>query len=1018
MAAALARASGEVDRAGLARALADQVRGEVRFDDGSRALYATDGSNYRQVPIGVVLPRDLDDVVHTVAAAREFGAPVLSRGGGTSLAGQCCNVAVVMDFSKYMHRVLEIDPERRQARVEPGCVLDDLRHAAEAHGLTFGPDPATHTHCTLGGMLGNNSCGAHSLLCAKHGIGLRTSDNTERLTVLTYDGLGLEVGPTTEPELDAIIRAGGRRGEIYRGLRALRDRYADLIRAKMPQLPRRVSGYSLDELLPERGFNVARALIGTESTCVTILEATLRLVPAPRARSLLLLGFRDVYTAADRVGEILPHHPTALEGMDRCLFDWVRAKGDEDADLALLPPGGGWLLVEFGGESKEDSDAQARALMDRLAGGSDAPAMKLYDDPHEEARIWRVREGGLGSTAWVPGRPDTWEGWEDSSVPPERIGDYLREFNALLRRYEYETALYGHFGQGCVHCRIPFDLYTAEGIRRFRTFLDEAADLVVRFGGSLSGEHGDGQSKAELLPRMYGPELVQAFGEFKAIWDPTGRMNPGKVVDPAPITSHLRLGTDYDPPEPATYFRYPADRGTFARAALRCVGVGECRRESGGVMCPSYRATREERHSTRGRARLLWEMLNGHVLTDGWRSNAVREALDLCLACKGCKHDCPVGVDMATYKAEFLAHYYAGRLRPRQAYAFGWIHQWARLASRLPAVANLLTHTPGLANMAGWAVGMAADRQAPTFAPERFKRWFGRRERGPRARPVLLWADTFNDFFHPETAQAAVAVLERAGFRVYVPRAELCCGRPLYDYGFLGMARRRLRQILRALRRPIRAGLPMVVLEPSCASVFRDEMLNLLPNDEDARRLAGQTCTLDELLTRRAPEFALPTLSGRALLQGHCHHKSVLDFSGEEALLRRIGLELDTPEPGCCGMAGAFGFEAGAHAEVARACGERALLPAVRAAGDATLVIADGFSCREQIAQGTRRTALHLAEVLELAFARGKGAPREAPPESALVRRRRTAERRARRRAAVVAGVAGAAAWTLARQDR
>jgi FAD/FMN-containing dehydrogenase/Fe-S oxidoreductase len=989
----------------------------VRFDEGSRALYATDGSNYRQVPIGVVLPRDLDDVVHTVAAAREFGAPVLSRGGGTSLAGQCCNVAVVMDFSRYMHRVLEIDPARRLARVEPGCVLDDLRHAAEAHGLTFGPDPATHTHCTLGGMLGNNSCGAHSLLCAKHGIGLRTSDNTERLTVLTYDGLGLEVGPVSETELEAIIRAGGRRGEIYGGLRALRDRYADLIRAKMPRLPRRVSGYSLDELLPEHGFNVARALIGTESTCVTILEATVRLVPAPRARSLLLLGFRDVYTAADRAGEILPHHPTALEGMDRCLFDWVRAKGDEDADLALLPPGGGWLLVEFGGESKEETDAQARVLMDQLAAGPDAPAMKLYDDPTEEARIWKVREGGLGSTAWVPGRPDTWEGWEDSAVPPERIGDYLREFNALLRRYDYETALYGHFGQGCVHCRIPFDLYTAEGIRRFRSFLDDAADLVVRFGGSLSGEHGDGQSKAELLPRMYGPELVQAFREFKAIWDPAGRMNPGKVVDPAPITSHLRLGTDYHPPAPATYFHYPNDRGAFARAALRCVGVGECRRESGGVMCPSYRATREERHSTRGRARLLWEMLNGDVLSGGWRNPAVREALDLCLACKGCKHDCPVTVDMATYKAEFLAHYYAGRLRPRQAYAFGWIHQWARIASAAPAMANLLTHAPGLADVAGWAVGMAPERRAPAFAPERFKRWFRRRGRRTGGRPVLLWADTFNDFFHPETAQAAVAVLERAGFRVYVPRVELCCGRPLYDYGFLGMARRWLRQILRTLRRPIRAGLPMVVLEPSCASVFRDELLNLLPGDEDARRLARQTCTLDELLTRHAPELPLPTLRGRALVQGHCHHKSVLDFAGEEGLLRRLGLELSAPEPGCCGMAGAFGFEAGTHAEVARTCGERALLPAVRAAGEATLVIADGFSCREQIAQGTGRTALHLAEVLELAFARREGVPADGPPESGLIRRRRTAERRARGRAALVAGVAGAAVWTLARRD-
>jgi FAD/FMN-containing dehydrogenase/Fe-S oxidoreductase len=1007
-----------LDPAGLPGALSARVRGEIRFDDGSRALYATDGSNYRQVPIGVVLPRDLDDVIHTVAAAREHGAPILSRGGGTSLAGQCCNAAVVMDFSKYLHRVLEIDPVRRLARVEPGCVLDDLRHAAEAHGLTFGPDPATHTHCTLGGMLGNNSCGAHSLLCAKHGLGLRTSDNTESLAILTYEGLGLRVGRTAEPELEAIIRGGGPRGEIYARLRALRDRYAGLIRERMPRLPRRVSGYALDELLPENGFNVARALIGTESTCVTILEATLRLVPAPKARSLLILGFEDVYHAADRVMEILPHKPTALEGMDRCLFDWVRAKGDEDADLALLPPGGGWMLVEFGGESKEDSDAQARALMNRLSSGPNPPSMKLYDDPAVEARIWKVREGGLGSTAWVPGRPDTWEGWEDSAVPPQRVGEYLREFNALLKRYEYETALYGHFGQGCVHCRIPFDLYTADGIRRFRSFLDEAADLVVRFGGSLSGEHGDGQSKAELLPKMYGPELIQAFREFKAIWDPQGRMNPGKVVDPAPITSHLRLGTDYNPPAPATYFRYAADRGAFARAALRCVGVGECRRESGGVMCPSYQVTREEMHSTRGRARLLWEMLNGEVLTDGWRSDAVREALDLCLACKGCKHDCPVDVDMATYKAEFLAHYYAGRLRPRQAYAFGWIHGWARLASMAPVAANLVTQAPGLGRLAGWLVGMAPERQAPAFAPERFKHWFRHHQGRRGGRPVVLWADTFNDFFHPETAQSAVAVLERAGFRVHVPRAELCCGRPLYDYGFLGMARRRLQEILRALRGAIQAGTPLVVLEPSCASVFRDELPNLLPHNEDARRLSQLTMTLDELLDRHAPEFRWPTLQGRAVVQGHCHHKSVLDFGGEERLLRRLGLEIETPEPGCCGMAGAFGFEAGSHVEVARACGERALLPAVRASEGGDLVIADGFSCREQIAQGTGRTALHLAQVLELAFAREAGAPAERPPEIPVLRRRDAAETRARRRAGLAAVAAGAAVWMLARRDR
>ncbi|MGN6393810.1 MAG: FAD-binding and (Fe-S)-binding domain-containing protein [Gemmatimonadales bacterium] len=1008
-----------VDGERLASALAERVRGEVRFDEGSRALYATDGSNYRQAPIGVVLPRDVEDVVHTVALAREFGAPILSRGGGTSLAGQCCNVAVLMDFSKYMHRVLEIDAERRLARVQPGCVLDDLRHAAEARGLTFAPDPATHTHCTLGGMLGNNSCGVHSLLASKHGLGLRTSDNTERLTVLTYDGVGLQVGPTPDHELDALVRAGGRRGEIYARLVALRDRYEEQLRHRMPHLPRRVSGYNLDELLPEHGFNVARALVGSESTCITILEATLKLVPAPRARSLLVLGFANVYDAADRVGEILPHMPTGLEGMDRCLFDWVRAKGDENADISLLPPGGGWLLVEFGGESKEDSDQQAHKLMDQLRAGSNPPAMKLFDDPADEHRIWKVREGGLGSTAWVPGHPDTWEGWEDSAVPPERVGPYLRRFNQLLTHYGYETALYGHFGQGCVHCRIPFDLYTADGVRTFRAFLDDASDLVLEFGGSLSGEHGDGQSRAELLPKMFGAELMQAFREFKSIWDPEWRMNPGKVMDPYPITSNLRLGPDYSPPDPATYFRYPGDRGSFARAALRCVGVGECRREGGGVMCPSYMATREEAHSTRGRARLLWEMLNGELVADGWRSEPVKDALDLCLACKGCKHDCPVNVDMATYKAEFLSHYYAGRLRPPHAYAFGWIHEWATLAAAAPALANAVTRAPGLRTLAGRAVGMAPERRAPAFAPERFKEWFLRHPvpAGTR-KPIVLWADTFNDFFHPETAQAAVEVLERAGFRVTVPRQELCCGRPLYDYGFLGMARRRLRRILHALRPTIQAGLPVVVLEPSCASVFRDELTNLLPHHEDARRLANQTCTLDEALARHAPDFHWPTLHGRALVHGHCHHKSVLGFDGELALLRRLGLDVATPEPGCCGMAGAFGFETGAHYDVSHTCGERALLPSVRGADESTMVVADGFSCREQIAQGTRRTALHLAQVLRLALAEGDGAAHEVPAERALVRRRRKAERRATVRTALLVGAvaAGTAAITLRRR--
>ncbi len=964
--------STDVDAGGLAAELRRSIRGEVRFDAGSRALYATDGSNYRQVPIGVVIPRDTDDVIHAMAAAREYGAPILSRGGGTSLAGQCCNVAVVLDFSKYMHRVIDIDPGQRLARVEPGCVLDDLRRAAEPHGLTFGPDPSTHTHCTLGGMLGNNSCGVHSLLCSKEGTGLRTSDNTEAMTIMTYDGTGMRVGPTEPRELETIIGAGGRRGQIYAALKALRDEYADEIRQRFPELPRRVSGYNLDELLPENGFNLARALVGTESTCVTILEASLRLVHSPPARSLLILGYPDVFTAGDHVMEVLQYEPTALEGIDKLLFEWVRDKGDKRANLALLPPGNGWLLVEFGGETKQDSDDQARRLMDELGRGSNPPSMKLYDNSVEEEMIWKVREGGLGSTAWVPGRPDTWEGWEDSAVPPAKIGAYLRDFRDLLARYDYTTSLYGHLGQGCVHCRIAFDLYTAKGIRKYRSFMDEATTLVVKYGGSLSGEHGDGQSRAEFLPKMFGERLVRAFREFKSIWDPYGKMNPGKVVDPYSITDNLRLGTGYDPPVLRTHFTYPHDRSSFTRAVLRCVGIGECRREGGGTMCPSYMATREERHSTRGRARLLWEMLNGGVVQGGWKNEAVKDALDLCLACKGCRSDCPVNVDMATYKAEFLSHYYKGRLRPRHAYAFGWVHVWSRLAGTAPMLANFFSQTPPFRDVAKWLAGVARERRLPPFAPRSFKAWFRTHEaRNSSGNPVVLWPDTFNNYFHPDVAIAAVEVLEDAGFRVLVPDQDMCCGRPLYDYGFLDMAERWLHRTLRIMRPQIRAGIPFVVLEPSCCAVFRDELANLFPNDEDARRLTGQVFLLSEFLQRKAADYRIPALDRQALVHGHCHHKSLMGMEDEEALLERMQLDYRSPESGCCGMAGAFGFERGDHYDVSVACGERVLLPAVREVGDDTLIIADGFSCHEQILQRTSRRPLHLAQVIKLALDRG-----------------------------------------------
>ena len=962
--------------------LRKMVRGEVRFDDGSRALYATDGSNYRQVPIGVVIPTSTDDVIATVAACRAFGAPLLSRGGGTSLTGGCCNVAVVMDFSKHLHNVLWIDPERRLARVQPGTQLDHLRLQAEKHGLTFAPDPSTHAYCTLGGMIGNNSCGVHSIM----GLGTgRTSDQVDELDILLYDGTRMTVGATSDDDYARIVAEGGRKAEVYAALRSLRDREADEIRRRFPnlaELPRRVSGYNLDDLLPERGFHVARALSGTEGTCVTVLEAQVHLVPSPRVKSLLVLGYPSVYEAGDHVMEALEAGPTGLEGMDDVLVSDMKQKGIHPEDIKLLPDGGGWLLVEFGGADKDESDAKAHRLMDRLKGVENPPTMKLFDDEWEEEHLWKVRESGLGATARIPGKPDAWEGWEDSAVSPPKVGAYLRDLRALLKKYDYNCALYGHFGQGCIHTRIDFDLKTADGVEKFRAFLDEAGDMVTSYGGSLSGEHGDGQSKAALLPKMFGEEIVRAFGEFKGIWDPSNRMNPHKVVDPYLPGENLRLGPHYHPPQLDTHFKFPNDKGSFAYATERCVGVGLCRKDESGTMCPSYMVTREESDATRGRTHLLFEMLQGDPMKGGWKSEPVKEALDLCLACKACRTECPMNVDMATYKAEFLSHYYEGRLRPRHAYAMGWIYWWARLASLAPNVANLVTHLPVVGKLFQAIGGISTQRTTPYFAPETFKAWWRRREPRNLGKPrVILWADTFNNHFHPQTAKAAVEVLEAAGFQVVVPPQSLCCGRPLYDFGMLDEAETLWREILGALRDEIEAGTPVVGLEPSCVAAFRDELTNLFPMDEDAKRLSQKTFILSEFLIEHAPGYTFPKLRRKAIVQKHCHHEHVLKFQDETAALAQLGLDFEVLDSGCCGMAGSFGFEA-EHYDVSVKVAERVLLPAVRAASPETLVIADGFSCREQIADLTGRGALHLAQVIQMAMREGPDGPRIDPPEA------------------------------------
>jgi len=996
--------SAPIDAVALAGALRAEIRGEVRFDDGSRALYATDGSNYRQVPIGVVLPRDVEDVLAAVAICHRFSAPLLCRGGGTSLAGQCCNLAVVVDFSKHMAEILEIDPVRRIARVQPGVILDRLRNAAEKHHLTFAPDPATHDHCTLGGMIGNNSCGVHSVMAGK------TDDNIEELEILTYDGTRMKVGETSSDELENIIGEGGRRGEIYGQLKGIAATYGDLVRKNFPKIPRRVSGYNLNHLLPENGFQVARALVGSEGTCATVLEATCRLVESPPARVLLVVAYPDVYQCADHVPEIMEHKPVGLEGIDDLLVDYTRRKAINSEGLSLLPEGCGWLLVEFGAQTALEAESQARTLMQTLSRNQSPPNMHLLANPTQARRVWEIRESALGVTSHVPGEPLNWEGWEDAAVAPEKLGGYLRDLRKMMAAYGYKGSLYGHFGHACVHTRINFDLQSKEGIAKFRKFVEEAADLVVSYGGSLSGEHGDGQSRAELLPKMFGPELMQAFREFKSAWDPDWKMNPGKLIEPYKIDENLRLGPEYAPWQPETRFHFPDDDGNFANAALRCVGVGKCRREEGGVMCPSYRATREEEHSTRGRAHLLWEMTQGEVIRDGWRSEEVKHSLDLCLACKGCKSDCPVAVDVATYKAEFLSHYHEGRVRPRSAYAFGNIDVWARLASHVPGVANLTTQLPVLRDIAKLVAGVARERNIPAFAPQSFRSWF--RIRGPRnlTRPQLvLWPDTFNNYFTPSAAKAAVNVLETAGFCVLLPKTNLCCGRPLYDFGMLDRAKRLLLQILDSLSPAIEAGIPVVGLEPSCVAVFRDELSNLFPHDHRAQALSRQTFLLSEFVETHAASFAFPRLERKALLHGHCHHKAIMKMTAEESILRRIGVDFLSPAPGCCGMAGSFGFEHDKY-DLSMAIGELELLPAVRRAPADWLIIADGFSCREQIAQGSDRHALHVAEVLQMAThegvanEQGNGSPLGEYLESREIQRHHGEIRRSMKRAGLGLG--------------
>lgn len=959
-------------------ALTERFGSAVRFDVSHRATYASDASNYRQVPIGVVVPASMNDFIEAVSICRRHGAPILMRGGGTSMNGQTVNSAVVFDLSVHCNGILELDPDARLALVEPGVVCDTLRDAAEVHGLTFAPDPSTHSRCTLGGMVANNSCGPHSVMAGK------TLENVESLEVVTYDGERFWVGPTSDEELENIIAAGGRRGQIYSDLRNLRDRYAASIRDRFPTIKRRVSGYNLDQLLPENGFNVARALVGTEGTCALTLKARVRLVTSPSQRVVLALGFPDIYVAADAVPEYQGFGPIAIEGLDRAIIRGLQARGLAAKEIALLPEGDAWVLIEFGDDTMEGAIEQAKLAQAYFETRPHevVPSALLITDSVTQRRLWSIRETGSSATQLSidPSVPDPQVGWEDAAVDPHRLGDYLRAFQALVDRYGFKTSLFGHFGDGCVHARITFNLRTAEGVFTFRAFIKEAAQLVVDYGGSLTGEHGDGQAKAEFLPIMYGEELMEAMREFKRIWDPESKLNPRKVIDAYRVDENLRMGPTYKVVTLATKlnFRSPEGNG-FQRAVERCVGMGKCRSDQAGTMCPSYRATREERYSTRGRARLLWEMLQGEVITDGWNSEAVKEGLDTCLSCKGCRSDCPTHTDMASYKAEFLAQYHRTRRRPRQALTMGRIGDWAPLAARFPRVVNVLTHSPGLSRLSKLIGGVAPERELPKFALKSFRKL--QRAKTPDQEvaqhglpKVVLWVDTFCEHFHPEVAVAAQNVLRHAGFKAVLPATPLCCGRPLYDFGYLDLAREKLARVLDVLSSQLSddpsTPLAVVGLEPGCMSVFKDELLKLFPDDPRAKALSDKVFLIGDFLHSHG--YEPPQLEADVLVHTHCHQKSLFGSTGEVALLKKMGVRSTLLDSGCCGMAGSFGFNP-KHADISKAVGELVLLPAIRKLPVTSVVLTNGFSCREQIRQGTGREVMHLVELLQLAHDRHPG---------------------------------------------
>jgi FAD/FMN-containing dehydrogenase/Fe-S oxidoreductase len=910
---------------------------EVDDSPRRRAEYSSDASLYRVVPSVVVFPRHADEIAATVDVCRTLQAPLTARGAGTSIAGNAVGHGVILDFSRHLNRIHVVDADSATAVVEPGVILDDLQRAAAPHRLRFGPDPSTHSRCTIGGMIGNNACGSRAL-----GYG-RTADNIVDLDIVTGTGERLHVAHDADPHSTPTFAA----------LQQVIHSRLKVIRTEFGRFSRQVSGYSLEHLLPERGFDPAKALVGTEGTCGVVERATVRLVRAPQDTSLVVLGYPDLVTAAEAVPALLPFAPVALEGLDRRLVDALRhARG---TPIPELPPGNGWLMVELGGDDPAEVTSQAR----RLAAEAQAVVGRGVLSGAEAAALWKIREDAAGLTARAAGGRPRLAGWEDAAVPPERLGAYLREFEALLSGHGLSGAPYGHFGDGCVHIRIDFALTEDHGRAVFRKFLVDAAKLVAAHGGSMSGEHGDGRARSELLPLMYSPAALEAFAEVKRVFDPDDVLNPGIVVRPASVDADVRL-TSVRPVPAGQGFGYRDDGGDFAAAVHRCTGVGKCRVTTGsGMMCPSYRATHDEKDSTRGRARVLQELVRGTTSPD-WRSAAVHEALDLCLGCKACSSECPTGVDMATYRAEALYRRYRHRPRPAAHYSLGWLPRWARLASRMPGLVNAALSSP-LATAGKRLSGVDSRRPLPRFASPTFRQWFS--GRAPvKGAPVMLWVDTFTNYFTPQVGIAAVHVLAEAGFSVRLPESRLCCGLTWISTGQLDAARRILGRSVASLAPTSEAGTPIVGLEPSCSSVFRGDAFELLGPTTEVKAVAGSFRTLAELLTE-TPGWQPPDLTGTtAVAQPHCHQRSVMGLDADRALLASAGVAIQEVV-GCCGLAGNFGAERG-HYELSVAVAENDLLPAVRSAAPGAVVLADGFSCRTQLDHLANLPGVHLAQLL------------------------------------------------------